>query len=310
MMGIVTMREVDLRKADLNLLVMLDVLLEERNVTRAALRLGLSQPAASRALARLRALFGDPLLVEGAGGYLLSARAETLRPSLRTALADLGGLLQPEAFDPATAKGRIRLVMPDLLAAVLMPHLLGHLTTDAPGLDLEVLPPSAQLFETLEDDRADAIIGLIETAPAAIRRRNLFDERMVTLMRQDHPVASRELTLDRFLSLDHIVVSITGIGTTPVDNCLQRIGHSRRIKVRVPSFFTALEIAAHSDLVVTLPACLADTALAQGRFATSPPPLELGVMPMSLCWHARHHDSQRHRWLRQAIVAAAAQVKR
>ena len=115
MLLIVTMHEMDLRRIDLNLLVALDVLLDERNVTRAAARLGLSQPAVSRALARLRLVFGDALLVEGRGGYVLSARAEAIRPRLRAVLAEVGALLAARAFDPATAGGRLRLMTPDLL---------------------------------------------------------------------------------------------------------------------------------------------------------------------------------------------------
>lgn len=303
------MHQEDLRRADLNLLVALDALLEERNVTRAASRLGLSQPATSRALARLRALFGDDLLVDGAGGYLLSARAEELRPLLKTTLAGIGAMLRQDGFDPATAEGSVRLMTPDLMAAVLMPGLLQRIGQAAPRLTLDVLQPTAQLFQALADDHADAVIGLVDQAPAGIHRRNLFDQRMVTLMRRDHPDAGREMTLDLFLSMGHVAVSITGSGPAPIDLILQRMGQQRQVKARVPSFFTALEIAAQSDLIITLPDSLAETGMARARFVMRQPPLPLGSFSMSLVWHARHHASARHRWLRQTIAAAAEAIR-
>jgi DNA-binding transcriptional LysR family regulator len=155
MLYIVSMREVDLRRVDLNLLVALEALLDEKNVTRAAHRLGMSQPAASRALGRLRALFSDALLVDGPGGYVLSSRAEELRPMLRRILAGVGEILEAKLFDPATATGRIRLLIPDLQAAVLAPNLLAHLAREAPSLDLDIAAPGANGFEALEHGAAD-----------------------------------------------------------------------------------------------------------------------------------------------------------
>lgn len=305
---IVTMHQVDLRRIDLNLLVALEALLEEKNVTRAAQRLNMSQPAASRALGRLRALFSDALLVDGPGGYILSARAEEMRPQLATLLAGVGDMLKANAFDPATATGRIRLLMPDLQAAVLAPHLLARLTREAPLLDLHIAAPGTNGFEALEQGGADAMVALIDDAPAGIQRRRLYDEELVTLMRAQHPALGRKLTLERFLALEHIVVSVTGVGPAPVDAALARMGQTRRVKLRVPNFFAAAEIAARSDLVMTLPSSLARAAATMGRFVALPPPLDLGLFTMSLVWHARQQDAPRHIWLRRTIVAAATDM--
>lgn len=305
MVYIVIMREVDLRRIDLNLLVALETLLDERNVTRAAHRLGMSQPAASRALGRLRALFSDALLVDGPGGYVLSSRAEAVRPMLRRILAGVGEMLEANAFDPATATGRIRLLMPDLQAAVLAPSLLVRFAREAPLLDLDIVAPDASGLQALEHGGADAMVALIEDAPAGIRRRRLYDEELVTLMRADHPAAGRRLTLDRFLALEHIVVSVASVGPAPVDEALARMGRTRRVRLRVPNFFAAVEIAAHSDLVMTLPSSLARAAISMRRFVSLPPPLDLAGVTMSLAWHARQQDAPRHVWLRRAIVAAA-----
>ncbi len=302
------MREMDFRRVDLNLLVALDALLEERNVTRAAQRLGLSQPAASRALGRLRALFSDALLVDGPGGYMLSARAQEIQPALRQTLAGIGEMLEANAFNPAEARGLARILMTDLHAAVLGPRLLSRLAAEAPNMDLNILPPGPAVMEALESDAADAVVGVIDEAPAGIHRRKLLEDRFVTLMRTGHPDAGRGLTVDHYLALDHIVVSITGTGLAPVDELLSAMGRSRRVRVRVPNFLAAMEIAACSDLIMTLPASLAGTVAGRDRFVMLPPPVDPGRITLSLAWHARHQDAPRNVWLRQIIVAAASDL--
>ncbi len=308
MVYIDAMRESDLRRVDLNLLVALQSLLEERNVTRAAERIGMSQPAASRALGRLRTLFADALLVDGPGGYMLSARAEAIRPALRRTLAGIGEMLETSPFDPSTATGHLRLLMPDLPAAALVPHLLTRLAAEAPALNLDIMAPGARVIEALENDVVEAVVAVIDDAPAGIRLRTLYHDGFVTLMRSGHPAIDGELTLDRYLELDHMVVSVTGVGPAPVDVALAGMGRKRRVKVRVPNFFAAVEIAARSDLVMTLPTSLALTAAGMGRFVALPPPLDLGRFAMSLVWHARHLDSPRHVWLRRVIVRAATEM--
>jgi DNA-binding transcriptional LysR family regulator len=302
------MREVDLRRVDLNLLVILQALLEEKSVTRAAQRLHMSQPAVSRALARLRALFSDALLVESPGGYALSVRAGEICLALRRTLAGIGEMLDANKFDATVATGRVRLLMPDLHAAALGPSLLAHLSSDAPGLDLEILALGSTVFAALENDDADAAVGVFEEASAGIHRRSLYKDRYVTLMRVGHPASTRRLTLERYLALSHMVVSVPGRGSAPVDDMLSTAGRERRVKVRVPNFLAAVEIAARSDLVMTLPSSLARIAAAVGRLVALPPPVDPGRFTVSLLWHARHQDAPRHVWLRQTIVKAAAEI--
>ncbi len=300
------MRETDIKRADLNLLVVLNALLEERSVTRTAIRLGMSQPAASRALARLRLQFADALLVDGPGGYVLSARAEELRPALRTFLSGVGDLLGGNAFDPQQASSALRLVMTDLEAAVLAPPMIAALAKQAPGVTLEIIPPGPRPMDALGTDAADAIVGAIDAAPAGIQKRTLYRDDFVTMMRADHPAAGQAVDLERFLEFGHVVVSVTGTGRAWVDQALDRIGRVRKVKAMVPSFLAAVEIVARSDLVITLPVSLARTADTYG-LARQPPPLTLEPVVMSLIWHARYQDAPRHIWLRDLIVSAVAQ---
>lgn len=309
MLIMVVMRQMDLRRLDLNLLVSLDVLLEARNVTRAAEQLGLSQPAASRALARLRQTFGDPLLVEARGGYLLSSRAEALQPQLRRVLSEIGALVGPGSFEPATAEGEVRLVMPDLLAATFAPRIVTRIAAEAPCLRLEIVPPGPALFEELETGEADAAVGVIDDAPPGFLRRGLYRDGFLTLLRAGHPAAG-SLTLDTYVALRHIAISVTGVGPAPVDVALRGIGRTRTVAARVPSFLAAVEMVAASDLVVTLPETFARQVAAGGRFVAVIPPLDLPGFTMSLAWHARFRTDPRHGWLRGVAVAAAAEMGR
>jgi len=251
-------------------------------------------------------MFSDSLLVDGPGGYLLTARAEQLRPLLRSVLADARQMLDAPTFDPRAATGTVRLLMLDLEAAVLTPRLIGVLAERAPLLGVEVKPPGAEPLDVLAAGEADAVIGVIDEAPAGIRKRTLYADEFATIMRTGHPAAGEPLSLAQFLELEHIVVSITGMGRAWIDEVLGRQGLQRRVKVRVPSFFAALEIAAQSDLVMTLPHRLVETAAGMGRFAVARPPLDAGRVVMGLAWHARNQDDPRHSWLRKAIVAATA----
>lgn len=302
------MHPVNLRRTDLNLLTVLEALLGERSVTRAAQRLGMSQPAVSRALARLRAMFDDDLLVDGAGGYRLSARAEEILPTLRRTLAGIGDMLESRSFDPGKATGRLRLATPDLYAAVIAPPLLAIIDREAPGLDIEFVAPDRTVFDRLDDDGIDAILGVADAAPAGIKRRTLFDDAYVTLLRTGHPATEGALTLERFLELQHIAISVTGAGLAPIDSLLATMGRARRVRVRVPNFLAAVEIAARSDLVMTLPESLARTAAGMHRFVMRTPPADPGRFAFSMFWHARQDSSPAHVWLRNAIVLSVVRI--
>lgn len=308
MFMIFAMREVNLAGMDLNLLPVLDALLEERHVTRAARRLGLSQPAASRALGRLRGLLDDPLLVRGHAGLVLTPRAESLRAPLAQLLEQLAGLVsEPSAFDPATARGTLRIVCEDYISTVLLPRVLQALWQAAPGLDLDVESRPADLRGQLEAGAVDLAIGVFSEPAAGFQRQALFGERFACVVRRDHPQVRRRLTLARYAALPHALIGTGERGDGPVDRALAREGLKRRVALRLPHFLAAPLIVAGSDLVLTMPARLAQQMVALAPLRLLPPPVELASFRFAQLWHERRQNDTAHAWFR-ALVATQART--
>jgi DNA-binding transcriptional LysR family regulator len=300
----------NLASIDLNLLVALDALLAERSVTRAAQRIGLSQPAASRALGRLRALLGDRLLVRAGGGLVPTPRAAALREPLGRALADVRGLLAPPSFDPTTAQGTIRLWALDLESATVVPSLLARIERLSPGLDIDIRPRLGDPFAALQEGTVDLAVGVFLEAPAGFRRQKLYDDDFVCLVRRGHPIAKAGLTVERYVEQRHAMVVISGSGRGPVDEMLARRGLARRIALRLPHFLAAPMIVAESDLVITLPRRLGHRFAALSPVVLLEAPLPLPGFAVSQLWHERHQDDPRHSWLRREIAAAARTAAR
>jgi DNA-binding transcriptional LysR family regulator len=255
------MREVNLRGVDLNLLVALDALIEEANVTRAALRAGMSQPAMSRALGRLRHLLGDQLLVRGAAGLQRTTRAEALRPRLVALLAEVRSLVSDEVFVPHLYEGQWVIASTDHQTIMLLPRLMARISREMPKVDVRVVPLAGDVYPRLLSGEIDLAFSVSETPmPLQLRRQALYRDRFVTLLRQGHP-ALTDWTLARFAALDHVLVTIADDGKGVLDDTLAAHGMSRRIALRLPHFMAAIGIVATSDLVVTLPFSIA------GRFA-------------------------------------------
>ena len=292
-----------LRRLDLNLLLTLDVLLAERNVTRAAERLHYSQPSISMHLARLRDVLGDPLLLPGPRGMRPTARAEALREPLRLALAALEQAVAPAApFDPAAATQTWKVAATDYSeSTVLLPALAG-LRAQAPGTRLAVVelnPP--RLARQAEQGDIDLAFHTTDGAPPGLRRRALFTERYVLAGRAGHPHLRRKPTLARFCALEHVIVSPDGGGFHGrTDDALAAVGLVRRVALSVPHFLFVRAVLETTDLVAMLP----ERLLRGSMLRTVVPPLDVPGYEMSMLWHERVHRDPAHRWLRDAIVAA------
>ncbi len=289
---------------DLNLLKALDALLDERNVTRAAQRLSLTQPAVSAMLTRLRESFDDPLFVRTQRGIAPTERALELQGPLKQVLADIEAMLRPPSFDPASAEMTVTIAATDYaLQAVIVP-LLPALRERAPGIRVAVLPArQEQLAARMQRGDIDLAIVTPDMTPPELHARRLYEERYVCMMRAGHPAAAGgALTLDAFCALDHALVSYAGGSLSGVtDTALAALGRSRRVTVSVTSFLVLPDILGASDLIAVVPARLA--AHAKG-FAVQPPPLAIPGFTKTLAWHERTHRAPGHQWLRGVIAGA------
>lgn len=294
---------INLRSLDLNLLVTLDVLLAEHNVTRAAERLHFSQPSISVHLAKLRDIFGDPLLLPGPRGMRPTARAEALREPLRQALEALSLAVSPAAaFDPARATNTWRVAATDYgESTILLPAMAG-LRRAAPGTRLAVLemaPP--HIARQAEQGIIDIAFHTSDGAPPGMRHRLLFKERYVLAGRASHPRLKRKPTLKQFCELEHVIVSPDGGGFSGVtDKVLAEAGMTRRVALSVPHFLFVISALTGTDLVAMLPERLVRDNPALRVVA---PPVDIPGYEMVMLWHERSQRDPAHQWLRDHIAA-------
>jgi DNA-binding transcriptional LysR family regulator len=257
------LNEIDLSRADLNLLVLFEAVLKERHVGRAAQRLSLSASAVSHGLGRLRRLLGDPLFLKTPKGVVPTARAQELAGAIAEILARVRGVLSTAApFDPASATRRFALGAPDGVSAVFLPSLLDGLRRQAPGIDIrmrQLLPIRGDAarawraaFDELETGAMDIAVLPCDHIPARFHHRLLFEEDFVIAMRAGHPFAAAP-TLDRYCEMQHLVVSLGGDAHGFVDDALAKQNRSRRVALTVPNFMFALAVLADSDLICALP---------------------------------------------------------
>lgn len=292
----------NLRRLDLNLLVTLDVLLAEHNVTRAAERLNFSQPSVSVHLAKLRDILGDPLLLPGPRGMQPTARANELREPLRQALDALERAVSPASpFDPAKASHTWRVAASDYSeSTVLLPALSG-LRAVAPGARLAVLelvPP--RIARQAEQGEIDLAFHTSEGAPSGLRRQALFTERYVLAGRAGHPRLQRRPTLAQFCKLEHVIVSPDGGGFRGVtDEALSEVGLARRVVLSVPHFLFVRSVLESTDLVAMLPSRLVRNTSA---LQLVEPPVDVPGYEMAMLWHERSHRDPAHQWLREYIA--------
>jgi DNA-binding transcriptional LysR family regulator len=294
---------------DLNLLVALEALLEERSVTRAGRRIGLSQPAMSNALSRLREHLDDALLVRSGGGMALTPHAEAILPQLREALVQVRRVVEkPRPFDPQTANQRFSLLATDFIEMVALPSLAGRVLRAAPRITLDVRPfGEIEAVEGLRSGALDLVLGVYSEAPVGCHLAPLFQEGFLCVVRRGNPALGKgRLTLKRYAALPHLLVAPRRSGPGAVDVALQKQGLSRRVALYVSHFLVAPLIVAQSDLVATLPARAARLLAAHHDLLLMKPPVALSGFTVSQVWHDRTDTSPPHRWLRAQVTAACA----
>jgi DNA-binding transcriptional LysR family regulator len=310
----------NLKNIDLNLLVYLDVLLRKQNVTRAAEALGISQPAMSNSLQRLRTLFNDPLLVRTGNGMSPTERATRLQPLVQQIVASVEKAVESEQeYEPARANRVFRVSVSDYTESTLVPMLLRHMRSRAPNVTLDFLTPSDVTFEDLEQGKVDMVINRFDDLPASLHQRTVWRDGFSCLCSRHNPIRY-DFTLENYLSASHIWVSKTGmgvgVGMEPaavqqlgwVDDALRRIGRKRRIRVFTRHYQAAMKLAEMRDLVVTLPTRAARLAQDNPEVVILDPPFDIPEMELKMAWSPLLHHNPAHRWLRGLIVDVAQEV--
>lgn len=296
-----------LRKLDLNLLVTLEALLLENNVSRAAERLHRSQPAVSTHLARLREIFGDPLLLPGPRGMVPTARARALHEPLSQALRVLGQVVAaPADFEPARAAVTWRIAATDYSESVIVQPVLGRLRALAPRSRLGVVQMQpARIASRLANGDIDLAFHLVEEIPPGLHHQPLFSERYVLAGRVGHPQLQQKLSLSRFCELEHVIVSPDGGGFLgPTDEALAAMGKTRKVVLSVPNFIGLQQLLEDTEMVAMLP----ERLLRQGRHRLQQvaPPLQVAGFGMAMIWHERSHRDPASAWLRKMLQQTCA----
>lgn len=295
---------------DLNLLVALDALLLEANVSRAAMRIGLSQPATSHALQRLRDILGDPLLVRVGARMELTPRAQALRAPLAQALDQVRGLFMPDDFDAARSERRFRLMMPDLAVELLMPPLMKKLDAAAPGVRIDIVPWRGPAIFTAEFARTIDMVISIGDAFKGFHRQLLYTDADALAVRQGHPAGARLKNKDTFLKARHVAVVIRGQSEDLIDTWLQTKKLDRRIALVVPSYIEALHVAARTDLVAFVPRRLIAALSKQLSLVTVSPPIDPGIDEQFMFYPTRAQMDPGSIWLRSIMLGIGREMER
>lgn len=310
------------RTFDLNLLRVFDAVMSQRSLTRAADELALTQPAVSNAVRRMRDALGDELFVRAGHGVEPTPFAHRVWPAVRDALTRLQAVLAPGRFEPASARGAFVLAMADATANSLVPPMVRSIETEAPGITLRVLPLTTRDPRTLlEEGELDLAVGYFplaiaaigtaamqQDAPPAFEHERLYSSDYVCVMRRDHPLASRPLTLDAFVAANHLLVSFSGRPFGFVDEALTAIKRQRNVLITVNQFFTAGQVVMNSDLLTVLPEhFVASTGLGD-ELAVRPLPLAVPQATIEMIWHSRSRLHAGHEWLCGVIRAAAREA--
>lgn len=317
---IVGIHPMNLEQVDLNLLVYLDVLLREQSVTRAAEQLGITQPAMSNGLKRLRDLFNDPLLIRSSSGMAPTERALQLAPLVRQALAAVTDILEPKQdFRPMTSKRVFRIMSSDYAEATLVPALVKALRSEAPDVVLDFLTPSDVSVQDIEQGKVDLAINRFNEIPLSFHQITLWSDSFSCLLNRNNPIANR-FTLKTYLDAQHIWVSKTGMGIGfgmnpdhrgglgQIDAALERIGQKRRISIYTRHYQMPALVAHKADLVATLPSRIARLQGDHPQLVIKEPPFFIPEFELKMAWGPLLHHSPAHRWLRQLILYVARQI--
>jgi DNA-binding transcriptional LysR family regulator len=304
-------------RIDLNLLVYLDILLRERNVTRAAGKLGLTQPAMSNGLRRLRELFEDPILIRTSEGMTPTERALALQPIVRDVLATIDKAVQPQTeFTASDSKRVFRIMASDYAESTLIPQLLKHLREVAPGIILDIMTPSDVSFLDVEQGKVDMVINRFDSMPQSFHQKDIWKDSFSCILSVDNPILE-DFNLESYLNAQHVWVSKTGmgvgVGMNPhdiqrlgwVDEVLGKQGRRRNITVFTRHYQAAMLLAEQKDLVVTIPSKAAQLQSNNPRVVIKTPPFDIPAFELKMAWSPLLQHNPAHQWMRRLISDVA-----
>ncbi|MBU2917034.1 MAG: DNA-binding transcriptional LysR family regulator [Psychrosphaera sp.] len=304
----------NISKIDLNLLVYLDVLLREKNVTRSADQLSITQPAMSNGLKRLRDLFSDPILVRTSEGMMPTARALQLQPVVREVLAKLEATIQPETeFEPISSSRTFRIMASDYAETTLLARVLGELRTKAPSVTLDIVTPSDVSFHDVELGKVDMAINRFDELPMSFHQKVIWYDTFSCMVNKDHPCLPN-FDLESYLDHQHVWVSKTGfgvgVGIDPnevqklgwVDVELDKLGKKRNIRVFTRHYHMAMWLAKEQGLIATLPTKATELYADNDNVKVLEPPFDIPPIALKMAWSPLLHHDAGHIWLRRLIV--------
>jgi len=310
----------NLNRIDLNLLVYLDVLLREKNVTRAAAQLNLSQPAMSNGLRRLRTLFSDPILVRTSDGMTPTERALELAPAVQEILIGIERAVQPKSpFEPNEAERVFRIMASDYAESTLFPAVLSKVREIAPKVSIDVMTPSDVSFLDVERGKIDMIINRFDSMPESFHQIPLWSDPFACMLSPNNPLL-KNFSLENYLAADHIWVSKTGmgvgVGMNPddvqrlgwVDNALANLNCKRQIRVFTRHYQASMTLAEENDLVVTLPKRAALLNKDNPRLTLRNPPFEIPPLELKMAWSPLLQHNPANQWMRRLIASVARQL--
>lgn len=294
-------------KYDLNLLPVFVALMEERSVTRAANRLGITQPALSNSLNRLRAMLRDPLFIRERYGIKPTQLAEEIAPTIEIALAQLDEVVvHQQDFEPAGAERQFLIAPNSYVELVLMPALVARLREQAPCIKLRMTPFGNDLAETgVISGTTAMVMGRVVDPPDNLVVQHLMDEGLACVVRRDHPDVGESLSRDQFESLKHVNVLPPGRIRAGLFQALREQNLKREVVVSVTHFLAVPEIIAVTDYCATLPLLICRGLERDPRLKVLPSPVDLGTFPVELAWHVRYRHDPAHKWLRAVITDTA-----
>ena len=316
---LLTIKTMNIAKIDLNLLIYLDVLLREKNVTRSASQLNITQPAMSNGLKRLRNLFNDPILVRTSDGMVPTERARALAPVIRKILLELEEALQgEEEFNEKHSQRVFRIMASDYAASTLLPSLLRKINEIAPNVTIDIMTPSDVTFHDVEAGKIDMAINRFDELPQSFHQKTIWRDSFSCLLSSKNPNVA-EFDLNTYLASKHIWVSKTGfgvgVGMDPkdvqklgwVDEALARLGKKRDIKVFTRNYHVAMQLAYEDGLIATLPTKAAMLHQDDAKYTIVIPPFDIPDIELKMIWSPLLHHDASHIWFRQLVIEAAGQ---